>query len=769
MSLLASLEYQNVLEILVNYASFSLSKNLILTLKPYDKKLVIERENARSKAAMTVERLYGMCPMSGMSDIRLALSQAKRDQILSIPDLMDVARFNRGIAGIQKFFKDAQCEKEALMDLVNGLEAYLALAESIERCFNGAYEVLDSASPKLKDIRRHIRLTQTRLQDTAASFIQKHASSLTEPISMVRNDRVVVLAKNSEKNTFKGMIHGESASGQSAYVEPPVLVELNNALASLLIDEDEEIKRICYELSQKIEPLADAMEAHLETAAELDALFAKARFGNNTQGITAIISHDLYLKDARHPLIDPVKVVANTYRLDEEQHVLLITGPNTGGKTVSLKILGLFCLMAYSGIPVLCDEARIPLFGQIFVDIGDDQSIEHSLSTFSAHLLKLSEVTEKADEHSLVLLDELGGGTDPIEGECLAMAVLNDLRQAKAWVVATTHYARLKEYGLQHDDIIVASMAFDMTSISPTYRFIEGLPGQSYAFEIARRFGLKSSVIDEAVEYKAQAKTQQAILTEKLQAAIEENRRINDLITEKEAALAQSLAEVKAKEDALEKNRQSRLKEIEDEAQDYLNLVQEEAETILSDMRNSKTAPIHENISRKKDIDALVKEKVEEATLDKVKIGQWVKITITNQTGQVVAMRKQLATVSVNGVKLEVPLTKLAYAPTPIAPKTIQISSERLTSVPLEINVIGLTVEEALNEVDHYLDDCVRARMPFARLIHGHGTGALRSAIHTMLKSNHFVESYRLGQQSEGGVGATVVYFKGPSKNESQR
>jgi len=764
MTQMASLEYQNVLEILVNHASFSLSKALILSLTPYDKKLVIERENNRTKAAMTVERLYGMCPMSGMSDLRLALAQAQRDQILSIPDLMDVARFNRGIALIQKFFKDAECEKEALMDLVNGLESFLPLAEAIERCFNGAYEVLDSASPKLKDIRRHLRLTQNKLQDTASSFIQKHASSLSEPIAMVRNDRVVVLAKNSEKNTFKGMIHGESASGQSAYVEPPVLVELNNALAQLLIDEDEEIKRICFELSQKIAPLADAMKAHLETAAELDALFAKARYGNDTQGVTAVLSKDLYLKDARHPLIDPKTVVANTYRLDDHQRVLLITGPNTGGKTVSLKILGLFCLMAYSGIPVLCDEARIPLFSQIFVDIGDDQSIAHSLSTFSAHLSKLSDVTDKADATSLVLLDELGGGTDPIEGECLAMAVLNDLRKARAWVVATTHYARLKEYGLQHEDIIVASMAFDMESIAPTYKFIEGLPGQSYAFEIARRYGLKPSVIDEAVEFKAQAKTQQALLTERLQAAIEENRRIQESLLDKENSLNTSLALVKAQENALEKNRQERLKAIEEEAQEYLELVTEEAETILSDMRNAKTAPIHENISRKKEIDALVKEKVDETALDQVKIGQWVKITITNQTGQVVAMRKQLATVSVNGVKLEVPLSKLAYAPTPVVAKHIQVSSEKLSSVPLEINVIGLTVEEALNEIDHYLDDCVRARLPFARLIHGHGTGALRSAIHNFLKSNSFVESYRLGQQSEGGVGATVVVFKGSSK-----
>ncbi|TXT16658.1 MAG: DNA mismatch repair protein MutS2 [Erysipelotrichaceae bacterium] len=340
---LQALEYQNVLEILVNLASFSLSKEVILNLKPYDKKLVIERENARTASAMTVERLYGMCPMFGMSDIRLALQQAERDQILSIPDLLDIARFNRGIAQIQKFFKDAQCEKEALLDLINGLESFLPLAESIERCFNGAYEVLDSASPKLKDIRRHLRLTQIKLQDTAASFIQKHASSLSEPISMVRNDRVVVLAKNSEKNTFKGMIHGESASGQSAYVEPPVLVELNNKIADLLIQQDEEIKRICFELSQKIKPLGESMAAHLETASVLDALFAKARYGNQTQGTVAILSQNLFMKAARHPLIDPKDVVANTYRLDQKQHVLLITGPNTGGKTVSLKmwILGM--------------------------------------------------------------------------------------------------------------------------------------------------------------------------------------------------------------------------------------------------------------------------------------------------------------------------------------------------------------------------------------------------------------------------------------------
>lgn len=758
-----SLEFHLILEAIAKQARFSLSKTTILEITPLQKRLEIQRENDRTQAAMTCDRLLGQVPMQGMSDIRLILQETSKDLTLSIPDLLDVARFVRGVVLVKAYFTNV-ADLGALADLVESLNPRPSLSESIEKCFNAANEVLDTASPKLKDIRRHLRLTQTKLNDTAASFIQRNASYLSESITLIRNDRVMVLAKSSDKNRFNGLIHGESASGQSAYVEPPVLVELNNALASLKMDEEEEIKRICFELSQKIKPLAIELEADLLTCAELDAVFAKARYGNAANAAVAQLGDHLELLGARHPLIDPKTVIANSYRLDPFKRVLLITGPNTGGKTVSLKIIGLSCLMAYSGIPVWADSATVPLFTKLYVDIGDDQSIMQSLSTFSAHLTKLNTITQAADEASLVLLDELGGGTDPIEGECLAMAVLDDLRQAKAWVVATTHYARLKEYGLEHDDITVASMAFDLETITPTYRFIEGLPGSSYALEIAKRYGLKTSVIQQALAYREAAKTEQARLTERLQEAIAQNRALQDQLLTQQVEVSTKLAKLEAEEANLEKTRKARLAAIDDEAKEYLNTVLEEAETILTDMRQSKAQPIHQNIARKSELSKLITEKEEETQLEKAELGQWVKITMTNQIGQISAIKRNVASVIVNGVKMDVPLTKLSAAKAPEKAKSITVTTEKLAYVPFELNVIGLTVEEALADVDKHLDDCIRANLPFTRLIHGHGTGALRSAIHNYLKSNKYVESYRVGGQGEGGVGATVVTFKGASK-----
>lgn len=757
------LEFNLILDAIAHHARFSLSKAIVLETQPFQKRLEIQRENDRTQAAMTCDRLLGPIPMQGMSDIRLILQESTKDLTLSIPDLLDVARFVRGVVLVKSYFTNVN-DLGALADLVDSLNPRPSLSESIEKCFNAALEVLDSASPKLKDIRRHLRLTQSKLNDTAAAFVSKNAAYLSESITLIRNDRVVVLAKNADKNRFNGLIHGESASGQSAYVEPPALVELNNALASLKMDEEEEIKRICFELSQKIKPLAVELEADLLTCALLDAVFAKARYGNAANAVIATLGERLELLGARHPLIDPKTVVANSYRLEPHQRVLLITGPNTGGKTVSLKIIGLSCLMAYSGIPVWADAATVPLFTKLYVDIGDDQSIMQSLSTFSAHLTKLNAITQAANSASLVLLDELGGGTDPIEGECLAMAVLDDLRRSEAWVVATTHYARLKEYGLEHDDITVASMAFDLETITPTYRFIEGLPGSSYALEIAKRYGMKETVISQALAYREAAKTEQARLTERLQEAIAQNRALHDQLSVQQAEVNAKLAKLEAEEANLEKNRQARLAAIDEEAKEYLSTVLEEAETILTDMRQSKDAPIHQNIARKTELTKLITEKEEAAGLEKADIGQWVMINMTNQVGQIIAIRRKVASVIVNGVKMDVPLSKLSPAKAPEKAKSITVTTEKLAYVPLELNVIGLTVEEALADVDKHLDDCIRANLPFTRLIHGHGTGALRSAIHNYLKSNKYVESYRVGGQGEGGVGATVVTFKGASK-----
>lgn len=759
-----TLQYQDVLEEIAGYAQFSLSRDTILNLEPSFKPLWILRENARTRAAMELDRLYGSCPMSGMKDIRMALIQASKDQTLLIEDLMAVAVFGRSVQLAKTYFKNTQSHPEALEDLVQSLESSTSLSQSIEICFSPSYEVLDNASPKLKSIRAKLRRALQERQDKAASFIQKNASKLSENISTLRHDRVVILAKNSDKNSFGGFIHGESHSGQSAYVEPPILIELNNAVAELITEEAEEIERICFELSQKIKPHVPVYQSSLETMTLIDALFARAYFGNKHQGIVAEVTEtrELFLKNARHPLINKDHVVSNTYRMEPKHKVLLITGPNTGGKTVSLKIIGLFSLLAYSGIPVLADEAKIPFFDAIFVDIGDDQSIQASLSTFSAHLAKLAVFTRDATSQSLVLLDELGGGTDPVEGESLAIAILNHLRERSVMTVATTHYSKLKQYATSHADVLIASVQFDMEAMKPTFRYLEGLPGQSFALEIARRFGLSESILSEAIRLKEQAKTDQERLLETLETRLSENLALQEELLAKDKEITQRLDTIKQEQEAFESHKEELYLKAEAEVDDFIETQEIEALEVLSTMREiQKSGKLHEALEQKQ---VLSQKKSSRPplvqTLESVTVGQWVRLKRTQQVGQVAEVKKKGAVVNINGIRMEVSLNELLSAQAPQTKKSFTLKQESTPVVQLELNVIGLRVEEALPLVERYLDDCLRARMPFCRLIHGHGTGALRSAIHAYLSKQSNVANYRLGQGGEGGVGATVVTFK---------
>ena len=513
------LEYPLILDEISRYTQFSLSRELILSLSPQFKPLWVTRENQRTNEAMEFLRIAGFCPMSGMKDITNQLEKASKDIILSVEELMDVAVFGRGLALAKNYYQKADVKKEYLSDLFTSIQDNTRVSIEIEKCISPSLEVLDSASGTLKSIRQRYRKALSDRDVVTQRFMHQNASKLSDSISAIRNDRVVVLVKSSEKNSFGGLIHGESASGLSTYVEPPVLLDLNNKVSLLLEEEKEEITRICKELSRLIKPISEVYMNALETMAIIDSYFARARFGELHQGRVIELKEEssIYFKNARHPLIDPKFVVSNTYHLESSHPVLLITGPNTGGKTVSLKILGLFCLMGYSGIPVLADEAYCPMFDQIFVDIGDDQSIVQSLSTFSAHLSKLATICDQATSKSLVLLDELGGGTDPQEGESLAIAVLDFLKEKGVKVVATTHYSKLKEYALKSNDVLMASVQFDMEAMRPTFRYLEGIAGQSYAFEIAARFNLNPSILDKALQLKTVAKSEQALLQEKLE------------------------------------------------------------------------------------------------------------------------------------------------------------------------------------------------------------------------------------------------------------
>lgn len=758
------LELNIVKETVANYCCFSLGKKLINDLLPKYDRLIVTRELQRTRETLALVIKYGTLPFVGLKDITDVLNIAQKDGICQPFDLLDVAEHAYCCDTLVNFFKDIEHSYPEIDDLVYSLNYSLKLSKDITGCIEPNGEISDNASSKLKSLRKQMMACEASLHATTEKYIRTHANSLTDNISTIRNDRVVVLVKNSDKNSISGFIHGESASGQSIYMEPEVLLVLNNQRLSLISQIKDEIQRILFALSQKVKVEADYYLANLGTLALLDSYNAKALWGKQYNGTTATLGTELIIEKARHPLIDPKKVVANTYQIIPPCNTLLITGPNTGGKTVSLKIIGLFVLMSMCGMAVSCERAIIPLFDEVFVDIGDNQSIVDSLSTFSAHLQKLAYICEHASVNSLILLDELGGGTDPIEGECLAIAVLDYLRQSSAMIVATTHYDRLKMYGKKHKDILLASVQFDVEKLQPTYRYIEGLTGQSNALDIASKFGLSDDIINHAKELKIIGRTREDILMEDLEKAIIANQQQQDRL--KQEIYEQEIKQVELDKQLLDyqDNKEQLLVAAKDEADAYIQHIHDETNELLRQMRQiSESGQLHEAIAVQHELDLLISddEAVESDITHDFVIGEYVSINNTNQKGKIVSIDKKRAIVNVNGLKIHTKLNDLKYSKDkPPVKKKTSYRVDRPESLSFELNLIGYHIDEALPILDKYLDDCILMNAPYIRIIHGFGTGALRKAIWSHLSSLSYIDDMRLGMSQEGGSGATIVTLK---------
>ncbi len=756
------LELDLILDQISKYAAFSLGKEVVLRLKPQNKRLLIQRNNDRMRDALLLTVRFGGLPFSGIKDIRDSLVKAKKGGLLSVEEAVWVSRHGHGCESMKTALRKTELSVPFVFDLIDSLNVSLTLSKKIDACFSPNYEVLDNASPLLKEIRDKLRKMDAEINRQIQKFISANADRLTDQLATYRHDRLVVPVRISDKYHFKGVIHGESASGQTAYVEPEFLLNLNNEKQTLLSREEDEIERICWEISADIATVADQYIANVETLGELDALFAKAQWGKKLDATVAALSDDgLIIEKGRHPLIDPKQVVANTYRLQHPYRMLLITGPNTGGKTVSLKVIGLFTLMFYCGIPLPCEQAQIPLFDEIYADIGDEQSIAQSLSTFSSHLARIARITRHCTKDSLILLDELGGGTDPNEGESLAIAILEYLRNKQASVVATTHYNRLKSYGAQHSEILLASVQFDLQQLRPTYKYIEGLAGQSYALDIASRFELDDQIITAARQLKEEGKSEVSKILEKLENQLDENRKI-------EEQLGRQLFEAKSREEQLnrqlaefERSRQ----ELMDQAKQEANALVEEAliktEEYLEQLKEQEKP--HQRLEIKKALQDMAKPEEDVVMEGSISVGDTVRINSTSQVGIVTDLERNQYSVEVLGKSFKVSkkqITKIV----PVKKKAVRhvsAVSGLMTPVSMECNVIGLRVEEALPVVEKYIDDCVLRNLKSVRIVHGHGTGALRKAIWNRLQHHGSVEELRLGGQGEGGSGATVVTLKG--------
>ncbi len=752
-----ALEYDEIIAQISGYCAFSLSKAKIEALTPAFSKIIIQRENAKTNDAINYILSGKDVSLSGVSDVRDAIIKASKGGINSIQEMVLINRTNHVTARLIKSKRDV--DAFYVFDYIESLAVSQSLIDRIDRSFSPSYEILESASKTYADLKKQQREHDKTMNAQVQSFIQKNMMQLSEPIATTRHDRVVVLAKAADKNKFKGILHGESASGQSAYIEPPFLIELNNKKEQIASQIEAEIERICIEISALIQQDAIQLLANIETLAELDALFAKAHWGLARNGHVAKVDQGLpfVIEHARHPLIDPDRVVANTYELVAPNRILLITGPNTGGKTVSVKIIGLFTLMAYSGIPLLASKASIPVFDQVFADIGDDQSIVQSLSTFSSHLSKIAQILQEATPRSLVLLDELGSGTDPDEGESLAIAILDHLRERQCTVIATTHFNRLKEIAYQSQFTMLGSVEFDLETLSPTYRYLSHTSGSSNALAIASRFDIPISVIEKAQTYYDSKKTEQQRLIDELHRKIEKQNQINEELQHLQAQQAKQLETIQKEKSELEANKQELLKQAKQEAQDHLQqqLIEIDRiikEAIKADQESAKQAKV--KLQSMVSIEPPKK-------LGSIEVGDHVKISATHQIGKVTKIQNDKVDVDVHGKRFSVRMDQLEKAETP---KTRKIIRKAHTMVPhhadLECVIVGMRAEEAKVKVDQYINDCILANRHKGFIVHGVGTGVLKKVINEFLMSHPGIATVTPADHTQGGAAVTVVTFK---------
>lgn len=772
MSVESSLELNVILEQVEKYCAFSLGREIIEKTKPSFDKLVIQRDHDLIKEALAAVIHYGTMPFGGISDIREMLINADKGRILTGAECVQEIRLIQGIQTVIGYEKTiAEVDHPDLQELIGTLMLHSKTEKYLSKCINEYGEVVDSASAELHSIRSGLRRAENDIANAANKFVASHADQVVDAIVTYRSDRAVILVRASDKNAFGGMFYGDSASGQASYVEPASLIGPNNRRQELAEKEKEELHRILTECSKEIRIVAKEELANLDTCALLDALFAKAQWGREHDACCAELSEqkEICFKKARHPLIDAKKVVANDYSLKQPQKVLLITGPNTGGKTVSLKVIGLFVLMTYCGMPITCEEAVLPYFDHVFADIGDDQSVVSSLSSFSAHISKQAEVANQATENSLVLLDEVGSGTDPKEGEALAIALLNELRKRGCMTICTTHYDRLKIYGKKHTDVLLASVQFDMEKLVPTYRYTEGLTGQSNAFEVAEKYGLPSSIIKYARFLKDQAKSEEDLLLERLEKQLNDNENKREQLERLVKSNQEISAELKKEKTILAKEKDDFHDKAQAEADEYLEKIHQEADEILKEIRNhEQTSKYHEALQTASKLNKIneTENRTDESFADTVyHVGDAVELRSSSTVCQILKIEKKEILILINGREMRVKKNQIRPS-SHVIPKmkpeiSVQVKEQNIfASIPSEVNLIGMHADEALDALETYMDTAKMHGLKTFRVIHGDGTGRLRKTVHEHLTKDPDVKSFRLGMPNEGGTGATVVDLK---------
>ena len=787
---LHTLEYDKIIQLLIDKATSNPGRELCRRLIPSADLSAIENAQQETGDALSMLLTKGSTSFGGNKDLQFAIKSLEIGSALSIPELLGIAGLLQNTARIKSYGRKAREEDAdtSLTPYFEALEPLTRVSEEISRCILSEEEIADNASPKLKSIRRSIVLTGDKIHSQLNSMVNgSYRSYLQDNVITMRNDRYCIPVKAEYKGQVKGMVHDQSSTGSTFFIEPEAIVNLNNQLKELSIQEKEEIEAILFSLSQLCAEHTEELARDQQLMTQLDFIFAKASLALDLNATKPIFNTDHYIqiRKGRHPLLPAKKVVPIDIHLGKDFDLLVITGPNTGGKTVSLKTIGLFTLMGQAGlhIPAL-DRSELSIFTEVFADIGDEQSIEQSLSTFSSHMTSIVSILQKADADSLCLFDELGAGTDPTEGAALAIAVLNYLHERGIRTVATTHYSELKVYALSTDFVENACCEFNVDTLSPTYRLLIGVPGKSNAFAISKKLGLPDHIIEAATaQIGTQDKSFEDLLSdlEESRITIEKERREIASYKEEIKALREKLQQKNEKIDMAkdrilrEANEQAReiLQDAKETADETIRIFQKAGPNVSLKTLEKEREKLRGEIDKKNDKLALKTTPTKSGKrvrAEDLKIGDTVKILSMGLVGTVSTLpdHKGNLFVQCGIMRSQANVKDLAYGEAKAEPEkpvlqrshTGSVKISKSMHVSAEINLLGKTVDEALAELDKYLDDAYLAHLLSVRVVHGKGTGALRSAVQSHLKRIKYVKSYRLGEYGEGDAGVTIVTFK---------
>ncbi|MDO5039042.1 endonuclease MutS2 [Clostridium sp.] len=778
------LEFKKVKENLKKYSKTQMGRKIIDELVPYETKYEMEMALKETKEALDMLVSKGAPPFEGLYDVREAIERAGKGGVLSAGQILRVGNMLKCSRRFKEYVKREEEELafERIEDLAYILEPLKDLEDYIERAIVSEDEISDRASATLRSLRRNLKEKNSSVREKINSIVRSYSKYLQETLYTMRGERYVLPVKVEYKGQVPGIVHDQSSTGATLFIEPMSLVNLNNEIKELMLKEKAEIERILQDLSLKIANNINICKSNNEILGKLDFIFAKGAYASSIDGTYPNVSDDgrFDIISARHPLINPKEVISSDIYLGDEYNVIMITGPNTGGKTVTLKTVGLIHLMGMSGLLIPAKEgSTIAYYKEIFADIGDEQSIEQSLSTFSSHMTNIVDIMKKATKESLVLFDELGAGTDPTEGAALAAAIIDNLKARGTKVIATTHYSELKGYALKNKDVENASVEFDVKTLKPTYRLLIGVPGKSNAFEISRRLGLNEDVINSAKEFISNENLQFEDLIRELQekSIIAKRDAREALKIKEEANELKKKFEEKLKK--LDKTRDKVYMEARQEAKNIISDAKEEADDILKAMREleklgisgggrsrleEERRKLRESLENKEN--EIYKQKEQKGEeIKNIKLGMEAYLPSLNQNVTVLSLPDNKGEVLVEAgiMKITAKAKDLRAINNPNTKKKEKKKREvklNLSSVSSRVDLRGLDAEEACYRADKYLDDAYMANLGEVTIVHGKGTGILRKAINDMLKRHPHVKSHRLGVYGEGGDGVTVVILK---------